>query len=155
MEMRCRIEKRSPCSSPNPSLEDTQDEYYHIDRLVSDQKVQLSKRLFYEVNKQSLSSLMNSSFIKPRRTSNGLIAKRSSHLEIYLGSKQQQQNTENCFDSLQRDCITRMLRAIKNTFEIFKSVYSISAPKKEIATRSKSTRLNSSHPSISRMPSSA
>lgn len=65
MEMNYAIGKRPLPVSPSRRLEIAQDELPSIRFLVSAQKSELAKKLFFAVNKQSLRSLLDASFMKP------------------------------------------------------------------------------------------
>lgn len=131
MEFEPTIGKRKMPSSPSWSLEDTQDECSSIADLVHLKKEEISKKLFYAVNKQSLHSMIEASFMKPPRSV--LISLKAGHQGSKISPRPSQTHPSRPSAPQSPNCVGGALLAqVRILVGLFESAYSRSTSRKEL-----------------------
>ena len=131
MDKDCTIRKRDPNSSPSWSQEDTEDESSSISYLVSSKKGEITKKLFFAINKQSLSSLLTTSFMKPQVLKQMRVLDAAFEVER-LAHNRRICNTKSTPSGTSKDPISRALFKVKNIVNTFELTYSKLVSEKEL-----------------------
>ena len=116
--------KRELPSSPAWSLEDTQDEFSSVSYLVSSKKEELAKKLFYEVNKQSLCSMLQSSFMKPQRLTQAGLKTGHKVLGDFLGKRRLSQEIHVSKDTKEINQKASFFERVEKLTKAFQQAYS-------------------------------